>query len=189
MSIKKKNKVLSKLPQYTPNEEIWTSIEQRLSLLEPLQALTNYTPSDIVWQKINSNLESKNRLSWKRYLAIAATLLFLISSHFMFNNIPQKEATFQYSKEEVNLKLLETDWSTTETTTTLINSFCQVQKIACTSPVFKELEKELTSLDHAKTELETAMQIVGKNTHLITQMSMIELERSALLKEMMNEVL
>ena len=189
MSIEKKNKALSRLPQYTPREETWTSIEQGLYVQESLQGLPDYTPSDTIWQAISKDLESKNQLNWKRHLAVAATILFVVSSHAILNRVSQKEDTFQYSKEEVDLKLLETDWSTTEATTTLINSFCEVRKIACASPVFKELEEELTTLNNAKTELETAMQLVGKNTDLIAQMTSIELERSILLKEMMNEVL
>lgn len=189
MSIEKKNKALSKLPKHVPNDETWTSIEQRLSIQEALQSLPTHTPSNAIWNAINSNLESKNRLRWKRYLAVAATILFLISSQFTLDNLSLKKTTFQYSKEEVNLKLLEADWSTTTAAADQIHSFCTAQKIACSSLIFKELEQELTTLDHAKAELETAMQLVGKSTDLIAQMTSIELERSTLLKEMMNEVL
>lgn len=189
MNIEKKNKALSKLPKHKPPDSIWDAIEQRLPLQESLHSLPTHTPTDHVWQTIDQKLESKNQLTWRRYIAVAATILFFLSSPFAYIMLSAEEPTFQYSQEDINVKLLETDWSTTEAAAAQIHSFCEAQRIACSSRMFKELEKELTTLDDAKTELETAMQLVGKNTDLIAQMTSIELERSTVLKEMMNEVL
>ncbi len=195
MSIDHKKKALAQLKEYTPSDTTWNSIERRLSIQESLQALPTYAPKDNVWETIIKELEPNNQFAQKeyfvqkRYLAIAATILFLVSSIFWYLTIPNNKEEFQYTQEEINLQLLETDWYTSEEIRIQVRDFCEAQIIACSSPVFKELEQELTTLNNAKTELETAMQLVGKNTDLIAQMTSIELERSVLLNEMMDQIL
>lgn len=180
---------ITRLQEYTPPKEIWTAIDTELGFRNTINTLPNYTPKNEVWEQINQQLPTKKVtvFSLKKW-AIAATVLLCFSISFWLYHRPTT-APLQYAIENIDQQLFEADWDEDESLFEEINAICQTKSYSCTIPEFQSLEKELNELNEAKSDLKQALNSFGKDTELISQLSEIELERTAVLKKMIATIL
>jgi hypothetical protein len=191
---------LSALPNYEPNDELWDRIEAAAEdeLFLPknkLASLPTYEPPAALWQQIAQTLghqsaPAKGRvvpIGWRRALAIAASLAFVVFSILMLNNQPTgaEEFSISYSTEMPDPLLTSQDWDEDEDAFLQFLEICEAKKYICEQPAFRQLQSELEELTEAKLALKEAVGDYGADAELITQIKEIELERTDLLKKMM----
>ena len=186
---------LSPLPSYEPKAELWGRIEQAAEdeLLFPkdaIKALPEHEPPAHIWLQIAKTLDQKGRavpLGWRRALAVAASLAFVVFSILMLNNQPTgaEEFSISYSTEMPDPLLTNQDWDEDEDAFLQFLEICEAKKYICEQPAFRQLQTELEELTEAKLALKEAVGDYGADAELVTQIKEIELERTDLLKKMM----
>ena len=186
---------LSSLPSYEPKAELWGRIEQAAEdeLLFPkdaIKALPEHEPPAHIWLQIAKTLDQKGRvvpLGWRRALAVAASLAFVVFSILMLNNQPTgvEEFSISYSTEMPDPLLTNQDWDEDEDAFLQFLEICEAKKYICEQPAFRQLQTELEELTEAKLALKEAVGDYGADAELVTQIKEIELERTDLLKKMM----
>ena len=191
-------KAITRLPIYEPPAKIWQGIDNELTLQNELKQLPNHQPPALVWKNIESNLSksasrtwssgSTKRILWIKRLSIAAAILLIFGVGWWQLN-PSNATQLSYAQEKINPQLLIADWDEDTEVLTQIEAICQIKNYVCTAPEFQQLEQELQELDEAKLDLKQAIDNFGKDTQLIAQLSEVELERTAILKKMMVNIL
>jgi len=196
-------KAITRLPIYEPPDKIWQGIDNELTLQNELKQLPNHQPPALVWQKIESNLaESASRtqssgstntgnifnIRWIKRLSIAAAVLLIFGVGW-WQLTPSNATQLSYTQEKINPQLLIADWDEDTEALTQIEAICEIKSYVCKAPKFQQLEQELQELDEAKLDLKQAIENFGKDTQLIAQLSEVELERTAILKKMMANIL
>ena len=191
-------KLLRQLPAYSPPAQVWEGVEQSLGNIpnKGLDRLPTYQPPARVWDQIEAGLAGKNRISaplpLRRFLpwaaGIAASLAAVI---WFFQTAPSPETasakvTITYSKEMVDPILLQRDWEQDAEAFELIDRFCANSPFTCENPDMKSLQAELDELTEAKIALENALGNYGTDVDLIGQLTEIERQRTALLKQMLD---
>jgi len=179
---------LKNLPGQRVREEVWDHIEQGLLLQGSLQTLPTHTPPPMVWEGIEKQLENSSRTIYL-LRSIAATLVLLGIGFWWSNTTIDTTATLNYSKVQIDQRLLQVDWEAEEIDQQELETLCQQQQFACTSTLFKNLERELNELESAKQELVNAINIYGKDATLIVQLKDLEIERTTVIREMYQTLL
>jgi len=182
------NVALNKLPDMPVRDEIWRTIEQQLLLQESLQALPKQVPSPTAWENIEQQLDKGNRTIYL-WRSIAATILLLGVGLWWSTVSAPSKATFTYTQEKLDLRLVQVDWNTDAVGLEELELLCQQQQFACANSLFKTLQIELKDLESAKQELVNAIRIYGKDAALIVQLKELELERTTVIREMYQSIL
>ena len=192
-------KLLGELPVYQPPAGVWERLDHYLSI--PSQKgwnnLPEYQPPDDIWHRIESGLDTPvsrplpvNRL--KRVLpwaaSVAATLAMVVwfvqpSSHAGSGD---GKVSLSYSREVVDASLLQRDWEQDEEAFDMINRLCAGASFTCANPDMQSLQAELEELTMAKNSLEEALGKYGTDIDLIGQLTEIERQRTALLKQILD---
>ena len=170
-------------------ESIWNNIDKKLSRREKISSLTDYNPPAEVWDSIDKNLSFKkvNHLrrqivQWVNWSSAAAAIFTL--GIFIFNSVNTNSNDFSYSKESLELRDVQ-NWNDDDLTVEYaLEIICKENPVACNSPQFKEMDKELTFLNQSKQAIIEQLNKYDTNTELEIILTEIELERSNLIKEM-----
>ncbi len=191
------NSAISKLPQYEPPDAVWQSINARLQLTE----LPTYDAPDFVWQNIENQLsETQNpkrkTQNWKILrgrnffkIAIAASFVLLISVGFWFYNIKNTEInSLLISSEIVDNQLLKHDFNTDEASFAMVEQFCKTALPICEQPDFKSLKAELDELNAAHERLKNAIGDYAANPDMMGELTKVENERSAVLRQLVEKI-
>jgi hypothetical protein len=193
---------LNNLPQYQPKDSIWDAIDFELSkaqgnekLKESVSNLPAYTPPANVWETIENQLDKegvpKVKVYYLRRIAAAAAVFVTISlSVWILKGTTTNEAivSVSYSEEKVAASFLNIDWEEDEDAFSMVAEFCKTENIICKQPDFKIMTEELEELNAAKQELKLAMANYGSDPELIAQLTLIEHERSDLLKKIIKRI-
>lgn len=189
---------ITRLPIYAPPNTIWAQIDYELNLQKGIQQLPQHQPSDLVWQVIETDLVKSVRVVkpsstkwsfWINKLSIAAAVLLLIGTSWWIFSTTITPNQLSYSQEIINAQLLTEDWEEDSEALAQIEAICQLNNYACTATEFQSLEEELKELNEAKLTLTQAIENFGKDTQLIAKLSEVELERTAVLKKMIANIL
>ncbi|HDO28277.1 MAG TPA: hypothetical protein ENH02_09200 [Bacteroidetes bacterium] len=182
-----KNLASGKMPQLhviDPPEDVWTSIDHELNRREKLSSLKRYNPPEEVWENIDRTLTTKlikrRTVRWLTWSTAAAAVLIL--GLFIFTTNIGKN--YSYSEEWVQIQDVhqwEEDDQPVEQALALL---CSENPATCKTPEFKELQKELSSLNQSKQEILKQLNKYDANTELEIKLTEIELEKSELIKEM-----
>ena len=194
-------RLIAELPQYQAPAEVWEQIDKSLSL-PPSAAwnqLPEYQPPDSVWDQIESGLSRKQAAPSARLLplrrmlpwatGIAATLagLFWLFQPFQsVGSTGEGVVSISYSREIVDASLLQRDWEQDENAFEMINRLCAGSAFTCNNPDMQSLQAELDELTEAKISLEEALGKFGTDVDLIGQLTEIERQRTALLKQILD---
>lgn len=190
---------LGRLPQYKAPAMILDSVFQKLNDLEAdnrivwkTKELPVYAPPSDLWMNIESELpavvpEEKKirRIGFKSGLAIAASLLVLvIAGRFVFNQNTDEVVSIAFSEEPNAMESISMDWNDDDE---------EIQKVvaAFTSSIIvqqsldaDDLLLELEELDTARQDAIEMLSKYGRDATVITQITHIENERSAVVKKM-----
>ena len=121
-------------------------------------------------------------------MAVAASLAVLLAVYWQMNRthaVEMNVLAVNYREETVDPMLLVRDWDEDEDAFGEFLSLCEVKKTLCEQPEFKQLQGELEELTAAKEELNDAIGEFGTDAGLVLQIKEIELERTGILKKMM----
>ncbi|MBK7407637.1 MAG: hypothetical protein IPJ40_05880 [Saprospirales bacterium] len=189
-------KLLRQLPAYSPPDRVWEVVGQSLANKPKngLDRLPSYQPPEAVWDRIESVLAEKNapKAPLRRFLPWAATIAATLAGViWYFQPVPTPgnmaaKVSITYSRETVDPVLLQRDWEQDEDAFELINRFCANSPFTCTNPDMKSMQAELDELTEAKVALEEALGTYGTDADLIGQLTEIERQRTALLKQMLD---
>ena len=94
--------------------------------------------------------------------------------------------SISYSREIVDASLLQRDWEQDENAFEMINRLCAGSAFTCNNPDMQSLQAELDELTEAKISLEEALGKFGTDVDLIGQLTEIERQRTALLKQILD---
>lgn len=210
--MKEKNKhilseALEKLPEHEPKDSLWNFIEDDLNhshsnqrLKEGLQALPVYDPPESVWNQIDSELiksqNSEARIikmgNRRRLFSIAAAVAVLMAAGwwiFGLNGGENTDSALAFSTEILDDNLMKQDWNDDEGAFDELMTLCKVKIATCQNPEFVRLQSELDELNDAKEALNQAIGKFGTNANLISQIKTLELERTEIMKEMIEKLI
>jgi len=193
---------LNNLPQYEPKASLWDAIDEQLSLEEKdldlkksIAGLPNYDPPAMVWDQIESQLDQEQKpaarvFNLRRWASVAAVFALITVGAWMFYNTDTggEYVAVTYSEETVAASFLEVDWEEDEDAFAMVAQFCKTDNVVCKQPDFKILTEELDELNTARNELKVAMDNYGKDPELIAQLTVIEHERSDILKRIIKRI-
>jgi hypothetical protein len=201
-----KQEKISQLKRFTPEENIWLGIEAELSnrpSRTPLTSLEGRTSQrtrsdgfpfidsrnevkDVREQRGRAGQFRKNRLYLLTLISTAAAILFL--GYFVATSIINKN-NLNYTEEIIELNPTN-DWSEEDTDiSTVLNELCKTNPLACSSPGFKEKEKELDYLNGQKQEVLKRMTAWDENEDLQLILTKIELEKNEIIKQMISTII
>jgi hypothetical protein len=204
MDMKEKNKstlqdALRNLPSHEPEEQVWNRIQHHLGkhenpLQEAIQQLPKYDPPATVWEAIETKLEqpgSKIRRLFPVYRVAAAAVLLIaaVAAWFLLPKDIATTAQLSHRVEMVDASLLQRDWKEDEADFEVVDQLCGQYPFICSNPDMLVLKEELKELTEAKESLENALGTYGTNPDLIGQIAEIELERTALLKQLLDRII
>ncbi|MFT5165580.1 MAG: hypothetical protein ACI8P3_000808 [Saprospiraceae bacterium] len=193
---------LNNLPQYQPKDSIWEGIEMELTkarkeviLQESLVNLPDFDPPRKVWNTIQAQLDKDKKpkakvFNFARLAAAAAVIIAISVGTWMFKNTSENKemVSVNYSEEQVAASFLIIDWEEDEDAFSMVAEFCKTSNSICKQPDFKIMTEELEELNAAKQELKQAMDNYGTDPELIAQLTVIEHERSDLLKKIIKRI-
>lgn len=189
-------KLVRQMPAYAPPPEVWERVEQSLEVVPKngLDRLPVYEPPARVWEQIETGLEGRRKaplplrrlLPWAAGIAASLTGVIWFSHSAPSPETTSAKVTITYSKEMVDPVLLQRDWNQDAEAFELVNRYCSSSPFVCENPDLKSLQAELDELTEAKNSLETALGNYGTDVDLIGQLTEIERQRTALLKQMLD---
>jgi hypothetical protein len=187
------NNSLSKLSTFDPPESVWNTVSRELSKQEKISQLKQFTPDEKIWQDIEAGLDNLNKNSRKirvirlaRIISAAAAILFL--GYLVATSITFKK-NLNYTEEIIELNPTN-DWSEGDADiSNVLNELCKTNPLACSSPGFKEKEKELDFLNEQKQEVIKRMTAWDKNEDLQLILTKIELEKNEIIKQMISTII
>jgi len=195
------------LPDHEPPASLWENIQEavneentELPLQRAIAELPSYDPPSFVWEAIEAELgESSKQVAiessikviplWRRP-AVAAGLTALICAMAWLFFAPNdgEKVSMAYSTIEINTDFDDKEELRDEEAFELVMNEFNHQLAMLNDPYLEELKKELDDLDLAKRQLEKVIGAYGDDEELIQQITRIEHDRSAVLKEMVNKI-
>lgn len=194
---------INNLPQYEPKASLWDAIDQQLTveekeagLKQSLQELPVYNPPAMVWDTIESKLNEAEKpvarvFNIRRWASVAAVFAMVTIGTLLFYNTTNENGEYvavTYSEEPAAAAFLTVDWEADEDAFAMVTEFCKTDQPICRQPDFKILTEELDELNAARNELKEAMDNFGNDPDLIAQLTVIEHERSDLLKQIIKRI-
>ncbi|RMF28272.1 MAG: hypothetical protein D6765_06235 [Bacteroidetes bacterium] len=191
---------LRRLPGYEPGERVWARIEGELEresreapLRQALQELPEYEPPERVWDSIQRRLDEGPRRRWlsgARLRVAAAVALLILGVWALLPYLPsQNTPELHYATETVDPALLQLDWEEDQEAFEAWKALCREKLATCRQPEVLELQNELQELEEARRALRQALGQYGTDLQLIAQMRHIELQRTEVLKEIIEKLI
>lgn len=188
---------LRQLPQHQAPDFIWERIEAQLaadeSLYQAIAALPTYGAPDRVWGRIERGLERRNairrmlRSSWSAAAGVAILLTASIGLYQWKQN--QAAVSYAYRQELAPSPHVSNDWDAAEADVQeVLNLYSHFCKYQAQNEADCNLDRELQELNEAKAELEAVMARYGEDPDLIRQLGELELDRSRVVKAMVDKI-
>ena len=182
---------IGQLPEYFPDPANWDHISQALDqdglVSETIGRLPEYEPPKAVWNQLAQKLEKKHRviqLPIRRWAAAAAIILGVSSliTYRLWSG--EQNIDLAYTEEQVNQFPLTFDWDRDEADFAEIMNLYQSKAFLHSNAVYRSGKTELEELAAAREELKEIAKLYGLDQELIHQVKEIELERTAVAKEL-----
>lgn len=156
---------IKELPKNKVPDMVWGRIEDELlnnSLQKTINELPTFAAPKKIWNDIDNNLvpalKNKIRFYSNTYVRIAASILLIIGIGFLFyNNMKQSDYKLTYSIEKNYDEIIFNPVSESINTNYIAGN-CQKLPEICETPVFKELNSQLSELITEKDKLEKIME-------------------------------
>lgn len=188
---------LRQLPQYQAPRSIWEHIEENLEregyLHQAIAELPVYTAPDGIWERIEGDLGQGTRIrrlpvwGWSAAAGVAIVITAAIGIYQW--NQTRGQVSYAYSEESIQAINSPRDWDEAEADVLEVQKrfahYCQYQSQQESDCA---LEKELKELNEAKAELKDVMARYGEDPDLIRELSELELDRSRVVKAMVEKI-
>lgn len=197
------DQAIRQLKGYQAPERGWDDIELELEkehALEQLESglndLPRYKAPDSIWNQIENELEVPVEqkqavlrfIPWRKIAVAAAIVGIVLTGLDWLTNSNEESVFYSYSKETVDDQLENRDWNEEEEAYDMVKEFCKIQQLVCEEPEFKNLRGELEELNEAREILVMAMETYGSDAEIIAQLTEVELERSNVLKKIIERI-
>lgn len=189
---------LRHLPVHRAPAVLWEEIEQELAAEKLLQAgmnrLPQYNAPANAWAGIESQLDiptparTKIRRLRPVVLRVAAAILIGLVAWQGWQQLAQRPSVTYLKGEEIQTFAFARDWDADEAdfaeVTALFTAYCERER----NPRDCQLQEDLAELNAARRELTQAVDTYGADPQLIKQLSKIELDRSAIVRQMAQRI-
>lgn len=191
------HQAIAALPAYTAPNGIWERLEKQLEqeghLHQAIATLPVYTAPDRIWNNIESELNKGakiRRLSSWSWSAAAGVAIVVTAALGLYQwGQTRGDISYAYSEEKVAPSNTPKDWDAAEADVqevqALFANFCKYQS---QQEEDCALERELQELNEAKAELKDVMARFGEDPDLIRELSDLELDRSRVVKAMVEKI-
>lgn len=184
-------KALAQLPEYAPQPELWGRIERELQHKEALRQLPEYAPPPEVWEGIHATLDkprSKAPLfvsGWRKLAAAAVVTGLSLGLAWWWLNAdsPEQVATI-YSQEKGALIEAPSADPEDEAAFEEIPRQFAAMYASRQMPVARELQSSLEELNGAVSDIREVLDQYGADPELVQQLTLVERERTDVLKQM-----
>ena len=181
---------IGQLPEYFPDPANWEHIslvlEQEKRIADTVRQLPAYAPPAEVWNNIDRELQRGKvvRLPIRRWAAAAAVLLGVASfvTYRVFSDGLHEELV--YTQEQVSEFPLAFDWDQDEEDFKEILDLYEDRAFLQANATYLAGKEELEELSAAKEELRELANTYGLDQELIRQIKKIEMERTAVAKDL-----
>jgi hypothetical protein len=175
---------LAKLPNYAPDESIWTSLSQNLDEL-PLKAalkqLPDYEPEEMLWELIvKKSVKKKQPKIWQ----YAAAVVLIVGAASVWFLVTGNEKQIAFTQEKQDERLQADMGQITDLEYRKLKAYCETETLVCTSKDYRQLQHEYEKLAGAAAELEEAIGRYNTEPELVRQFANIEQQKAAVLNEM-----
>ncbi len=192
---------INQLKQFTPGDEVWGNILETINKEDGVQSaefpLRGLRGNEGAGLPFRGSRGSEGKFGKKRFFrvslfrisswAAAAAILVLMGYFLIFQNASSENIT--YSQEIIETGNA-TSWQDEDTEILdVLRELCTSNPMACSSPAFKEKEKELFYLNTQKSEILDNLNAYDNNKQLEVLLTKIELEKNDLVKQMISEIL
>ncbi len=195
------------LPDHEPPASLWENIQEAVNeenteapLHKAISELPAYDPPNFVWEAIEAELEESPKQVgaersikviplWRRpAIAAGFTALICAMAWLFFAPSDAEKISIAYSTVEMSTDFDDKEERRDEEAFELVMNEFNHQLAMGNDPYLEELKGELDDLDLAKKQLEKVIGAYGDDEELVQQITRIEHERSAVLKEMVDKI-
>jgi hypothetical protein len=186
--------LISKLPEFEPEENLWGRIEVALDfdmkLNSAINSLPTFDPDSQLWGTIESKIKKpKNFITvMMKWSAVAATVAILVILSFLL--IKENSQSKMLVETEVIIEESSTDISSLKTSEKdaieVIEESCKSNKIVCDAPDFKEKVGLYHELESEQEQLEQTIQTLGESPEMVKALIRIENMKSTTIQELIS---
>jgi hypothetical protein len=177
-------------------DKLWQNIEadlqltysenNREALLKAILELPEYKAPEKVWTSIDMQLTKNSvRISWKKYLSIAAMITVILSLAYLFQTKWEGANSIQYTQVPINSYDISNLADTNSTTFNDLKSItCNIQPSYCTSSEFMNYESEYNELLNMQESILQKASLYDGGEHLENMLLKIESRKKDIEQEL-----
>ena len=194
---KKLRSALNKLPQHSPDPEVWERIEGQLTFNEQLtfgsQNLPIHEPDEKVWRSIEKQLDHKKIRKiipvTIRYLSVAACIAAIIITTLTITRNHKEILTKSVEISDNNLQI-PTDESDklTDKAISFLDDQCKSSNYLCEMPEFREKHQKLIEVNSELKIMNKEMESLGSSPTMLQTKTKLENLKAQLIKELVKQV-
>jgi hypothetical protein len=183
-------RIISQLPQHTPDDHIWRTICNELDYEEMISRKIKTLPSmdheKDLWVRIEHKLNQHAKVSGKKSrrmitwsISIAASVALIVAFFTRKSDIVFSE---EYRLEE---SFICTSHTRTADPLDFLRQLCKYSEEECADPVFESEMRRLVELDAEIKHLHKIIDAYGESPSLIKSLITMENQKAGLVKELL----
>jgi hypothetical protein len=189
----KLKKIVGQLPEYKANPDSWTAIEQYLDFSDRLSKVKNDLPAykapDIVWAKPEYAPGNRQKDSLQIILKIAAAVLFLTGSWFIFQTFSNRRLSYSIEvATDFNPEFALPEDSMVVQVTEFIDQQCKSNTYVCNEPDFSVKKKKLDEVTNEIEKLDEVIKTLGSSESLVKTRISLENYKTELIKDLIKKL-
>lgn len=178
-------KALGGMQEYEPGENLWASLNEKLTeqrLRQALRQLPDHEPDEVLWELISRKSPRPMQSAFLWWFA--ASVLFTAGILGIWISVGKNKPTVAYSEEKADPRLRIGAEQVTDVQYQKLKAYCEAETIVCNSLDYKNLQQEYETLSSAATQLEQAIGEFNTEPELIRQFNDVEQKKARVLNEM-----
>lgn len=185
--------VAGQLPEISAKPESWTAVEKYLDFRDKLEELKNnlpvYEAPDEIWEKLEDHLKRKTKFSLTLIWKVAAAILFLIGSWFIFQTFSHRKLSYSTEEaSEFNPEFATPTDSSLVQVTEFIDNQCRNNTYVCSEPDFSVKKQKLDEVNHEIKKLDEVIKTLGSSESLLKTRINLENYKAELIKDLIKKL-
>lgn len=178
-------KALGGMQEYEPDENLWASLNEKLTeqrLRQALRQLPDHEPNEVLWELISRKSPRPMQSAFLWWCA--ASVLFTAGILGLWISVGKNKPAVAYSEEKADPRLRIGAEQVTDVQYQKLKAYCEAETIVCNSLDYKILQQEYETLSSAATQLEQAIGEFNTEPELIRQFNDVEQRKARVLNKM-----